>query len=355
MNKIINLLKVKKSIPLDKFINIALYDKELGYYMKKNPFGEEGDFITSPHISNLFGEMIAIWCVAFWEHLGKPKKILIVEMGPGDGSLCKNLLEIFKRFKNFYKCLEINLFEISHKLKILQKEKINNKKVKWIKNIKDINSGPIIFLANEFFDSLPIKQVKKQGKLFFEKHVCLKDDERIKYVYKKANKNLVKNIKNLNLIKSGNAIEYPKKSIDYLNTMAKKINRYNGGLLTFDYGYTKKNYGNTLQSVKRHKYSNPLLNIGTSDITSHVNFTLFKEILINNKLNLGKIVTQSEFLQKMGILERSNIISKKMSFKEKTNLFYRMNRLLSPNYMGVLFKVLFASKNKKGRKFSLGF
>ena len=82
---------------------------------------------------------------------------------------------------------------------------------------------------------------------------------------------------------------------------------------------------------------------------------LFKEILINNKLNLGKIVTQSEFLQKMGILERSNIISKKMSFKEKTNLFYRINRLLSPNYMGVLFKVLFASRNKKGKKFSLGF
>ena len=166
MNKIINLLKEKKSIPLDKFINIALYDKELGYYMKKNPFGEKGDFITSPHISNLFGEMIAIWCVAFWKHLGKPKKIVIVEMGPGDGSLCKNLIEIFKRFNNFYKCLEINLFEISHKLKILQKQKINNKKVKWIKNIKDINSGPIIFLGNEFFDSLPIKQVKKRGKLF---------------------------------------------------------------------------------------------------------------------------------------------------------------------------------------------
>ena len=93
MNKIINLLREKKSIPLDKFIDIALYDKKFGYYMKKNPFGEKGDFITSPHISSLFGEMIAIWCVAFWEHLGKPKKILLVEMGPGDGSLCKNLLE----------------------------------------------------------------------------------------------------------------------------------------------------------------------------------------------------------------------------------------------------------------------
>ena len=76
MNKIINILKEKKSIPLDKFINISLYDKKFGYYMTKNPFGKEGDFITSPLISNLFGEMVAIWCVAFWERMGKQKKFI---------------------------------------------------------------------------------------------------------------------------------------------------------------------------------------------------------------------------------------------------------------------------------------
>ena len=103
MNKIINILKEKKSIPLDQFINISLYDKKFGYYMKKNPFGKEGDFITSPLISNLFGEMLAIWCIAFWEHIGKPRKILLVELGPGDGTLCKDLLKTFKQFKNFLK------------------------------------------------------------------------------------------------------------------------------------------------------------------------------------------------------------------------------------------------------------
>ena len=98
MNKIINILKEKKSIPLDQFINISLYDKKFGYYMKKNPFGKEGDFITSPLISNLFGEMLAIWCIAFWEHIGKPRKILLVELGPGDGSLCKDLLNYYLLF-----------------------------------------------------------------------------------------------------------------------------------------------------------------------------------------------------------------------------------------------------------------
>ena len=168
MNEIINILKEKKSIPLDKFINIALYNKKFGYYMKKNPFGKEGDFVTAPMISNLFGEMLAIWCVSFWEYAGKPNKILLVELGPGDGSLCKNLLKTFKQFENFYNSLEINLLETSDKLKIIQKAKINNKKVKWIKKIDNINYGPIIFLGNEFFDALPIKQIYKKKKLFFE-------------------------------------------------------------------------------------------------------------------------------------------------------------------------------------------
>ena len=117
MNKIINILREQKSMPIDQFIDVALYDKKFGYYMKKNPFGKEGDYITSPLISNLFGEMLAIWCVAFWKHIGKPKKILITELGPGDASLCKNLLNTFKNFKNFYKCVEIKLIEKSNKLK----------------------------------------------------------------------------------------------------------------------------------------------------------------------------------------------------------------------------------------------
>ena len=250
MNEIINILKGKKSIPLDKFINIALYDKKFGYYMKNNPFGKEGDFITSPMVSNLFGEMLAIWLIAFWEHLGKPSKILLVELGPGDGSLCKTLLETSKQFKDFYNSLEINLLEISNKLKTIQKAKINNKKVKWIKKIQQINYGPIIFLGNEFFDALPIKQIYKKKKLFFEKYVTLSsDNKKIIFLHKRADSNLIKHIQNLNLISVGNTIEYPLEAIKFLNTIAKKINKFDGGLLTFDYGYTIAKNQSTLQSV----------------------------------------------------------------------------------------------------------
>jgi len=354
MNEIINILKEKKSIPLDKFINIALYNKKFGYYMKNNPFGKEGDFLTAPMISNLFGEMLAIWCISFWEHAGKPNKILLVELGPGDGSLCKNLLKTFKQFRNFYNSLEINLLETSNKLKTIQKEKINNKKVKWIREINKIKYGPIIFLGNEFFDALPIKQIYKKKNLFFEKYVALSNDnKKIKFLHKKANDNLIKNIQNLNLISTGNTIEYPMEAIKFLETIAKKINKFDGGLLAFDYGYKIKKNQDTLQSVRKHRYLDLFSKPGHSDISSHINFKLFQKILKTNNLNVKKIVSQNEFLKKVGILERANILSKKMTFKEKANMFYRLKRLLDPKEMGDLFKVIFAQK--KSKNFSLGF
>ena len=354
MNKLINILKEKKSIPLDQFINIALYDKKFGYYVKNSPFGKEGDFITSPSISILFSEMFAVWCVAFWEHIGKPNKFLIVELGPGDGSLCQNLLNTFKQFKKFYEALEINLLEVSKKLKKIQKGKINNKKVKWIKKIEDVNSGPVIFLGNEFFDSLPIKQIHIKNKIFFEKHVALSTgSKKIKFLDKKANKSLVKCVKDLNLISIGGTIEYPLEAIKNLESISDKINKLGGGLLIFDYGYTLNKNKDTLQSVKKHNYVDVLSKPGNSDITSHINFNLFKKILNKKNLEVKKISTQSKFLKKLGIIERANILSKKMTFKEKANMFYRLRRLLDPKEMGDLFKVMFAQK--KGKKFFLGF
>ena len=142
-------------------------------------------------------------------------------------------------------------------------------------------------------------------------------------------------------------------AIKFLNAIAKKIDKFDGGLLAFDYGYTSNKNQNTLQSIKKHKYKNILFTPHHSDITSHLNFTLFHKILKKNNLNVEKIVNQSKFLKKIGILERANILSKKMTFRKKANMFYRLKRLLNPKEMGSLFKVIFAQK--KGKNFSLGF
>ena len=194
--------------------------------------------------------------------------------------------------------------------------------------------------------------VKKKNS-FYEKHVFLSDKGKLNFLHKKISKKLIKYVKILKLTSSNNSIEYPIKAIDYLTTIAKKIKKFNGSLLTFDYGYILNSRQETLQSVKKHRFTNMFSKPGSADITSHVNFALFKKILEKNNLDVQKIKTQSEFLQKMGIVERAHILSRNMTFKSKANMYFRLKKLLNSREMGSLFKVLFAQK--KGKKFSLGF
>ena len=157
-------LKSNKHIPLDKFIDLSLYHPQKGFYMKKNPIGKKGDFITSPNISILFSEMIAIWIVAFWENLNCPKKMNIVELGGGNGEMLKQILSSSEKFPDFNKSCNFFIHEKSPFLVKIQKFRLGKSKVIWIKNFKRLNNCPTIFIANEFFDALPIKQFIKKKK-----------------------------------------------------------------------------------------------------------------------------------------------------------------------------------------------
>ena len=159
-------MKINKAtnLPLDKFINWALYDKNFGYYIKKNPFGKKGDFITAPKISRLFSEILAIWTITFWRSIGSPKKFNLIELGAGDGEMMKILIETLKNFPEFFNSCNFMIHEKSNKLISIQKKNINYNKISWVKNIEKLNSSPTIFLANEFFDAIPVKQFfKKKG------------------------------------------------------------------------------------------------------------------------------------------------------------------------------------------------
>ncbi len=336
------------SLPVDKFFFNVLYDKNVGYYETKKPIGIKGDYITSPKISYLFCDIIAIWLVSTWENLGKPKYFNIVELGPGDGTLTKCLLKTFKNFPKFNNSKKIYLYEISNLLKKKQLQNINNSQVKWIKNFKEIKDGPVIFFGNEFFDAIPIKQFIRDGNLFYEKYFKLNKNFEICNELKKASKKNIRIIKNFKSLNNLKFIEYPKLGFNELKKIVKKILELKGGIMLIDYGYLKPNNQNTLQSVIKHKKNKILKNLGKADITSHVNFKLLSEFLTQHNLKVKKIVTQKEFLEKMGIIQRANILSKKMKFRQQSDLFLRLKRLLSPNLMGTLFKVIFAfsSKNK---------
>ncbi len=330
-----------KSLPVDKFFQNVLYDKKFGYYASRMPFGGEGDFVTSPKISNLFSEIIAIWIVASWETFGKPKNFNIVELGPGDGSLSNILLRSFKRFPEFNSIKKLFLYEESRYLKNIQKKKVG-KDIKWIDDFNEIKKGPVIFFGNEFFDAIPIKQFKKVKNSFFEKNYTLDKNFTIKQIFKKASAENVKIINSFKTLRKLKFIEFPKLGLQELEKISKKINKLKGCILLIDYGYLKPNNQNTLQSVMNHKKNKLLENLGKADITSHVNFALLSEFFSKNDLKIKSLITQKEFLENMGILERAKILSKKMKFTEQSDLYLRIQRLLSPKYMGELFKVILA-------------
>ena len=336
--------KKSKILPTDKFFENVLYDKKFGYYTSQIPFGKNGDFITSPKILNIFSEIIAIWIISSWESFGKPKNFNIVELGPGDGTLANILLKSFKKFPEFNSIKNMFLLEKSIFLKKIQKKKISNKDVKWISNLNVIKKGPIIFFGNEFFDAIPVKQFKKVKNNFFEKNYTLDKNEKIKEVFTKASPMSIKTIKSYKCLKDLKFIEFPQFGLRELKKINKKISKLTGCILMIDYGYLKPNNQNTLQSVMKHKRNSLLHNLGKADITAHVNFELLSEFFKKDGLKVKNVITQKEFLEKMGIIQRAKIISKKMKFSEQSDLYFRLKRLLGSSYMGNLFKVIMAYK-----------
>jgi len=353
MSSKIKYFPISKKIPIDKFISNALYDEEYGYYSKKIPFGKKGDFVTSPGVTPLFSELIALWIIALWEYMDKPKMFNVIELGPGNGQMCKTLLGVFKKFPIFFNSVNIYLYEKSKNLKNLQKKNLISKKISWIKNFDKINKGPVVFLGNEFFDAIPIKQFKKINNILYERYVRLENNSQIKPFFKKADSKIIFELKKHNLIKKQSFIEYPKQGLAELNSIIKTVKKQSGALLLVDYGFLGQKNKNTLQSVKKHKINKIFDNVGISDISSLVNFNLIKNYIRKKNLKVNNIVTQGFFLKRMGIMNRAEIIAKKMNFKEKSDLYYRVQRLINPKQMGELFKFFSAFKLKK--KFLLGF
>ena len=317
----------ESSLPLDKFIEFALYDKNVGYYMKKNPFGKEGDFITAPNITRLFSEIIAIWVITFWKSIGSPKKFNLLELGAGNGEMMKVIITTLKNFPECSNSCNFQIHEKSIFLTNQQQQNLKSDNVTWVNDINKTNSNPTIFLANEFFDALPIKQFFRKKKDWFERFVDLKEIN--KAVFKEHITDIKKIEKNLKfeISKNQDIIEYSPLSFKYLKDICNIIKKNDGGILVIDYGYLNSKMHETLQAVNNHKYSNVLEDIGDSDITYNINFNLFEKFVAQFN-DLDSIVNnQKKFLTSMGIVQRAEIISENIPFSKNRTYFTELDVL----------------------------
>ena len=343
----------KNFFPLDKFMNEALYNRKNGFYMKKNPFGSKGDFITAPNLSILFSEMLSIWTISFWKNIKSPKQINLIELGAGNGQMIYDMINSFKNFPKFYKSCKFIILEKSPYLKKIQKKKLKNFKIKWIKNLSEIQKGINIFIANEFFDALPVKQFFKINNKWMERYVKLDNKNNKTFVNISLNIKKIEKKFGFKISSNQKVIEYSPMALEYLKSISKKINNKKGALLIIDYGYLEDSMKDTLIAIKNHKIINLFKEFGNSDITYNLNYKLLKKITNILKLKCQGITTQRNFLIKLGIQQRAEIISRNLPFTRKADIYYRLKRLIDKNQMGDLFKVMLITD--KRINFNLGF
>ena len=321
------------AISVEQFMQIALYDINYGYYMTQMPFGICGDFITSPEISQLFGEIIALWVLLHWEKIGSPSKFILLELGPGRGTLISDIIRVLKRFEQCYSAVDIYLFEVSPKLKEIQRDILHNEseKILWCKDIDSIPNCPILIIANEFFDALPIKQFMYTNGSWYERYVTVEDDK-----FKFTNKPVDKKFQILDVSDIDDIIvEICDGAVSIMKLIGHKILHNNGAAIIIDYGYVDPPYKNTIQSVKNHQYNNIFENVGNSDITAHVDFTVLRKSV--PFLN-SYVMVQRDFLYSFGIRERLQVLITNATKIQQQNLMTGFLRLTEN--MGSMFKVL---------------
>ncbi|WP_343289185.1 class I SAM-dependent methyltransferase [Wolbachia endosymbiont of Encarsia formosa] len=322
--------KSQGSISISNFMNAALYHKEYGYYMNKLPLGKDGDFITAPEISQLFGETIAVWIMNIWEKLGKPSKFSLVELGPGKGTLIHDVIRVTKKYSCFFSSMDIHLVEISPILQKIQKEKLKGLDINWHTDVDNLPNQPTIFFANELFDALPIDQFVYLDGQWYENRVTKQDNGSLSLLLQCSVP-----ITGKGKLFNGAVVEVCLAGTEILNKLENKIVNNGGAALIIDYGYVYPSYKSTLQSIRQHKYTNFLENVGNSDITALVNFQALKDSLKHVDC---ETLTQREFLYLFGIKERAQALMENASNEQKNRIFSEFLRLTEN--MGTLFKVM---------------
>ena len=340
---IISEIKKNKKIDVSQFIEFCLYGDD-GYYIKNDAIGKKNDFITSPEISQMFGEMLAAFLINYWNKNIKTEFNLI-ELGPGTGTLIVDILRTATENKKFVNEINLTLIEKNKNLIIKQKNNLRNvnfDSVNWAKEI-DIkkNNRPSIIYSNEFFDCFPIRQFYKKNK-WYEKYIKYNETQKIFNFISEE----VDNIKTLNKLEKFNDVavaEISDARKKYFELVCKHIKKNSGVCITIDYGYKEPPKNFSLQTIYNHNKTHLFENLGNQDITAHVNFDELMSIAYKYELKIDLFCNQKDFLNGCGLKERKEELQKNKNEKTFKKIELDYERLTNKSQMGEIFKVLVIS------------
>ncbi len=328
------------SLSLEAYMELALQHPLYGYYRVRHPVGREGDFITAPEVSQMFGEMIGVWAVEAWRKAGKPAPFALLELGAGRGTLLRDLLRATAHVGGFHAALQLYLLESSGPLKAEQEDRLAPWHAVYLDTLDGLPPLPTFILANEFFDALPIRQFEKTFQGWAERRVGLVDDN-LAFVLEPLGPLEGALISEQNCqARVGSVIETAGPASLCLRLLARHLCAYGGAMLLIDYGYVAPSFAPTLQAVSRHAAASIFDRPGEVDLTAHVDFTALIEVARAEGLSPSPVVGQGEFLRNLGIEIRADALKARATSDQAAVIDAALHRLTAPDQMGELFKVV---------------
>lgn len=337
-------------IPISEFMAVALGDPKHGYYRKADPIGARGDFITAPEISQVFGELIGLWCAIGWQQAGAPARINLVELGPGRGTLMADALRAAGTVPAFTDACTVHLVETSPALRSRQEATLAGRDIHWHETVQTVPSGPALIIANEFFDALPIDQYQRTDEGWYQRCVGIDPmKDRLCYVrtttpYSDA----TPMPEDADRAPVGSLFEISPLALNLVETIGARIAADGIAALIIDYGHCHRGAGETLQAVRNHKTHDVLTDPGDVDLTAHVDFEALARRAETAGTRVFGPIPQGSFLSALGIEARTGRLASKTDPDTANLLRSGCQRLIGADGMGMLFKVLALTNHSLG-------
>jgi NADH dehydrogenase [ubiquinone] 1 alpha subcomplex assembly factor 7 len=324
------------------FMATVLGHPEHGYYIKRDPLGMEGDFVTAPEVSQMFGELIGLWCVAGWQQMGCPDRVRLVEMGPGRGTLMADALRAMAAVPQCRAALDVHMVETSPTLRAMQRKALSDVSVTWHDSLAEVPEGPLLLVTNELYDVLPIHQFMRTLQGWRERLVDTESKgDGFRFVLAdQPTPALALLPGTLDGAPLNSVAEMSAAAIALTDDIARRIVANGGLALIIDYASDHGPLGDTFQAVRRHGHHHVLDDPGEADLSAEVDFTTVARVATDAGAAAHGPVNQGDFLLGLGIEARAATLAKGASASQREDIETALGRLIGAGEMGSLFKAL---------------
>jgi NADH dehydrogenase [ubiquinone] 1 alpha subcomplex assembly factor 7 len=316
------------------FMAEALGHPRFGYYRQAMPLGSAGDFTTAPEISQMFGELVGAWLAERWMAMGRPPAVRLVELGPGRGTLLADALRATRGVAGFHAALALHLVDINQPLRAAQAQALAGFAPSWHDRLEAVPDGPMLLVANEFFDALPVRQFTCMPYGWVERMVGLADDgETLRLALAPGRTPFAPVLPDPI---PGRQAELGEAALALAAEIGARLRRDGGWALIIDYGFDAAG-GLSLQAVRRHRGTDILDRPGETDLSAHVDFAgLARATALPSFGPIG----QGDFLRRLGIVPRAEALKSRATPSQRQAIDAALARLIDPDQMGRLFRVL---------------